>query len=719
MEKEQLKLLLNEMTLAEKIGQLTQVSGFLLTGDEGDLTGPMENIGFPLEMQKVAGTILGASGANEVKEIIDTYQKNNRLNIPLIVMADIIHGYKTIFPIPLAMGASWNLALTKEASRIAAKEASLAGVHVTFSPMVDPVRDPRWGRVMESTGEDTYLNGLFAKAFVEGYQGEKLREDTERLAACVKHFAAYGAAEAGRDYNTVDMSERRFREDYLPAYAAALEAGAKMVMTSFNTVESIPATGNKWLMRDVLRDEMAFDGVLISDWGAVKELISHGVAEDEVAAAKLSLEAGTDIEMMTFCYHAGLELLIKEGKIDESLVDEAVMRVLILKNDLDLFSNPYRGLDAEKEAAYVLSEEPRNAARQLAEESFVLLKNEKNVLPLRHDQTLALVGPYAKDMDTLGSWAWRGSTEDSIRLADALEKEATVLKAEGVSISPNGESVKTDYEAALIKASAADVIIAAVGEHAQMSGEGKSRADIRLPKEQLEFIKDLKALGKTLVVVMFNGRPLDLHGVLDEADALLEVWFPGTEAGNAIANVLFGRVNPSGKVTMSFPYHVGQIPVYYNHFQTGRPASGDKDEIYVSNYLDIPNKPLIPFGYGLSYTTFEYSDLKLSHTHFNSETPLEISVSVTNTGEITGKEVVQLYIRDLFGQVIRPLKELKGFEKITLHPGEKREITFTLTQEDISYIGPKNEPVIEAGELEIHVGGNSDETLKDQAWFKM
>lgn len=718
MKQQELQNLLAEMTIEEKIGQLTQVSGFLLVGDEGELTGPMEEMGVPMELRNTTGSVLGSSGANEVKEIIDRYAKDSRLNVPLIFMADIIHGYQTIFPIPLGIGSSWNLELAKESARIAAKEASLGGVHVTFSPMVDLVRDPRWGRVMESTGEDSYLNSLYAKAFVEGYQGDNLREEKERLAACVKHFVGYGAAEAGRDYNTVDMSERRLREDYLPAFQAAIDAGAKLVMTAFNTVDGMPATGNKWLMRDILRKEFGFDGVLISDWGAVKELIVHGVAADETAAGKLAIEAGTDIEMMTFCYQTGLKKLIEAGEVDEALVDESVMRILQLKEDLGLFEQPYRGLDAEKEAAYVLSEEPRTAARKLAEESMILLKNDQQTLPLHHGQTLALVGPYAKEMNLIGGWSWRGRNEDTVQLAEALQKETDLMIAEGVSVSETGESKRTDYEAALIKASAADVIVAAIGEHARMSAEGKSRADIRLPKEQLQFVKDLKALGKPLVVVLFNGRPIDLHGIIDEADAVLEAWFPGTEAGHAVANVLFGKVNPSGKATMSFPYEVGQIPVYYDHYQTGRPPSGRPGEEYVSNFMDIPNEPMIPFGFGLSYTSFAYSDLTISQERFSTDEPLKVSIKVKNTGSFSGKEVVQFYARDLVGQVVRPMLELKGFEKISLAPGEETEVTFTFTAEDVGYVGRNGSIIIEPGEWEIHVGGNSAETLQQNVWFE-
>lgn len=711
--------LLEQMTLQEKIGQLTQVSGFLLIGEEGELTGPMEQMGVPVPMHNIAGTVLGSSGASEVREIIESYQAKNRLGIPLIFMCDIIHGYRTIFPIPLGMGASWNADLVKESARVAAKEASLGGVHVTFSPMVDLVRDPRWGRVMESTGEDTFLNSVYAKAFIEGYQGDNLKEDTLRLAACVKHFAGYGAAEAGRDYNTVDFSERRFREEHLPAYEAAIKAGAKLVMTSFNTVDSIPSTGNKWLMKELLRDELGFDGVVISDWGAVKELIVHGVAEDEVKAAQLALEATTDIEMMTFCYYAGVEKLIEEGTLDESFIDEAVLRILQLKADLGLFENPYRGLDEEAEKAYVLSSEPREVSRKLAEESFVLLKNENHVLPLNLEQKIALVGPYSKDMDVMGGWAWRGQADEAVQLKEGLEKVAKVVTAEGVSVSPTGVSKKTNYKEALAIAATSDVIVAAIGEHAKMSAEGKSRASIALPEAQIQFIKDLKALNKPLVVVLFNGRPIDLHGILDQTDALLEVWFPGTETGNAIRNVLFGQVNPSGKTTMSFPYAVGQIPVYYNHFQTGRPPTGEPEEEYVSNFMDIPNAPLVPFGFGLSYTTFDYSELVISSESFSEINPLTISTTVTNTGERTGKEVVQFYIRDLFGQVVRPVKELKGFEKITLTPGESKKVSFTLDKEAITYLGIGSKPVLENGEIEVHIGRSSQDTQSRRVHFKI
>src|SRR5690606_32008521 len=573
--------------------------------------------------------------------------KNNRLGIQLLMMAAIIHGFKTIFPIPLAMGSSWDLDLAQKSAEVAAKEAAVSGVHVTFAPMVDLVRDPRWGRVMESTGEDPYLNSEYARAFVRGFQGKNLKEDVNHVAACVKHFAAYGAPEGGRDYNTVNMSERQLRESYLPAYKAALDEGCEMVMTAFNTVDGIPATGNEFLMRDILRDEWGFDGVMISDWGAVKELIPHGVAEDTREAALKALRAGVDIEMMTECYINNVKDLIESGELDVALLDEAVLRILTLKDKLGLFENPYRGADEQLEQEVILSEPHRKVARELAAKSCVLLKNEQ-VLPLSTDTKVALIGPFANSGNILGAWSWHGQPEDAVTIQQGIEQkiDSSLLSvAKGCDIETyNGE----DIQEALEVAKDAELIVLALGESPGMSGEAASLADIRLPEAQLTLIKEMKKLNKKIAIVLFNGRPIDLHGVIDEADALLEAWFPGTEGGAAIADILYGDVKPSGKLTKTFPHSVGQVPVYYNHFNTGRPNLNN-GEGYVTKYLDIPNEPLLPFGYGLSYTTFEYSNHALSGDVLTVNDSITASVQVTNTGEVAGDEIVQLYIRDVAG----------------------------------------------------------------------
>ncbi|MEI2664733.1 beta-glucosidase BglX [Rossellomorea sp. LJF3] len=712
MSENKLLSLLKQMTLDEKIAQLMQLATPFFKGakEQGQITGPMAEMGVTGEVVQNSGSVLGASGAKEIINIQRTHLEENRLGIPLLFMSDIVHGFKTIFPVPLAIGCSWDLELTEKSAAIAAKEASVSGVHVTFAPMVDLVRDPRWGRVMESTGEDPFLNSEFARAFVRGFQGQELTTEVERVAACVKHFAAYGAPEGGRDYNTVDMSERELRENYLPAYQAALDEGCEMVMTAFNTVFGIPATGNKRLMRDLLRKEMGFDGVLISDWGAVKEMIPHGVAENEKEAALKAITAGLDIEMMTTAYVSHLKELVEEKMVDESLIDEAVLRILQLKQKLGLFENPYRGANVEREAEVVMSAEHRNAARELAAKSSVLLKNEQ-ILPLHKVQKVSLIGPFAENGDILGPWSWLGSREEAVTVKEGILKKTTELTvAKGCDI----ESITDAQVKEAVKAARdADVIVLALGEDSEMSGEAGCRANIQLPSAQLQLIGHLKSLDKPMVAVLFNGRPLDLHGVLDETDAVLEAWYPGTEGGNAIADLLYGDVNPSGRLTMSFPYHVGQVPVYYNHFNTGRPQGApDAQERYVSHYLDIPNDPLLPFGFGLSYTTFTYSGVTLSRETMSEADSLDISIQVKNDGTVAGEEVVQLYIRDHSGEVIRPVKELKDFKKISLKPGETTNVTFTISEEQLRYHHSDLQYKSDPGTFIAFIGRNSKDVTE-------
>jgi beta-glucosidase len=705
--------LIEKMTIHEKISQLIQLATPFYEGanNGGQITGPMQELGIKKEDVINSGSVLGASGAKEVRSIQEVHLKENRLGIPLLMMADIVHGFKTIFPVPLAIGCSWDLEAAEKSAEIAAKEASVSGVHVTFAPMVDLVRDPRWGRVMESTGEDPFLNSEFARAFVRGFQGSDLTNETDRVAACVKHFAAYGAAEGGRDYNTVDMSERQLRESYLPAYKAALDEGCEMVMTAFNTVDGIPATGNKRLMRDLLREEMGFNGVLISDWGAVKEQIPHGVARDEKEAAEKAIKAGVDIEMMTSCYAHHLQSLIEEGKIEEKTIDEAVYRILELKEKLGLFENPYRGADEEREKEIVLSETHRKAAYELAVKSSVLLKND-GILPINKEKKIALIGPFAKSGDILGPWSWLGSKDEAVTLFDGISKKVSsenLLVEKGCDVETGSEEL---FNKAISQAKEADVIVLALGEDSEMSGEAGCRADIRLPEIQLELISKMKKLGKPVAVILFNGRPLDLTDIEGQVDAILEAWYPGTEGGNAVADLLFGDRNPSGKLTMSFPYTVGQVPVYYNHFNTGRPKGAPDAQVrYVSQYLDIPNEALYPFGYGLSYTNYQYSELNLSSNTMKTDQSLIVSVTVTNSGDVTGEEIVQLYVRDMAGEVVRPLKELKAFEKVTLAPGETKTVEFTLTEEQLRYHHADLAFTSDAGEFTVFVGGNSRDVL--------
>jgi len=701
--------LLNQMTFNEKTAQLTQLAKPFFKGshDQGEITGPLEELKLSDELIENAGSVLGAYGAREIKDIQKRHLKDNRLGIPLLFMADVIHGYKTIFPVPLAMGCSWNLDLAEKSMEMAAREAAVSGLHVTFAPMVDLVRDPRWGRVMESTGEDSYLNSRFAEAQVRGLQGTDLTAHTERLASCVKHFAAYGAAEGGRDYNTVDMSERQLRESYLPAYKAALDAGSELVMTAFNIIDGVPATGNKSLMRNLLRKEWGFNGVLISDWGAVKELIPHGVAADTSEAAEKALTAGVDIEMMTTTYSDHLKQLVEKEKLDEQLIDEAVMRVLELKQKLGLFENPYRGADEAREKAEILSEENRKVAQDLAAESCVLLKND-GMLPLKLNQRVALIGPFAENNDILGPWSFVGSKTDAITLKNGIEKklkESNLVVEEGCGIDA-GLNEKLD--AALKAAEEADVIILALGESSEMSGEAGSRANIKLPSIQLELASRIHQLNKPVVTVLFNGRPLDLDGVIDKANAVLEAWYPGTEGGAAIADLLFGEANPSGKLSMSFPQSVGQIPVYYNHFNTGRPKDAPDAQVrYVSQYLDTPNEALMPFGYGLSYTNYMYENMILSQQQIKTDEVLTAAITVVNTGSYAGAETVQLYIRDKVAETVRPLKELKGFQKIWLEPGESKQVEFIISEDQLRYHHSNLVYKSDPGKFIVFIGPNS------------
>lgn len=711
-----LEKLLAEMTLEDKAAQMLQLVGSYFVGaeEDGEITGPMESLGISEDAVKQVGSELGLSGAAKLIAVQQHHMANDKLAIPLLFMADIIHGYKTIFPIPLAIGCAWDVQLAEQSAAIAAKESAVSGLHVTFAPMVDLIRDPRWGRVMESTGEDPYLNSLYAAAFVRGFQGDDLTNDLTRVAACVKHFAAYGAGEGGREYNTVDLSEWQLREYYLPAYKAALDAGVELVMTSFNTVHGVPATGNKSLMRNLLRDEWGFEGVLISDWAAIMELIPHGIAEDEKEAAFKAILAGVDIEMMTSCYVKFLPELVRSGEIEEALVDEAVMRILQLKNKLGLFENPLRGANPELEQEIVYCEEHRQVARQLASKSIVLLKND-NVLPLSKSQHIALIGPFAKSKDILGSWSWRGAEGHISTLEQVLTEKVSAANIKVATCESVQAVTEAELAQAIEVAKYADVIVLALGESSEMSGEGGSRSDIRLPQAQLELVQAIRKLNKPMVTLLFNGRPLDLHGVIEQSSAVVECWFPGSEGAFAISDVLYGDVNPSGRLSMSFPYTLGQVPVYYNHFQTGRPMKvSEPDNRYTSKYLDIPNEPLFPFGFGLSYTTFSYGELSISSDQLTKESSIEVKVTVTNTGSYAGEEVVQLYIRDISGEVVRPMKELKGFKKLELAVGESQEVTFTITEEQLRYHHSDLSFSSDKGQFALFVGSNSRDVAEQR-----
>lgn len=716
MQQNQLEQLLSQMTLDEKIGQLTQVTGDFFSDKAEERTGPMSQLGLGDEELSNVGTVLGVTGAAECRRIQTEYMKRNRLHIPTMFMGDVIHGCRTIFPIPLALGGSWNEDAARKMAEVSAREASAAGIDVTFSPMVDLVRDPRWGRVLESTGEDPLLNGRLAAAMVKGYQGgddaEGLGERTDHVAACVKHFAAYGAAMGGRDYNTVDMSERVLRDMYLPGYKAALDAGAAMVMTSFNTVDGIPSTGNKHLMRDILREEMGFDGVLISDFGAVKELIAHGVAADETEAAKLSIEAGTDIEMMTICYMRHLREIVENGSVDEALIDEAVMRILKLKNDLGLFENPYRGVDEETESKVTLCDAHRQSAREIAGESIVLLRNERKTLPLDEGGHVALAGPFAASHDILGAWSWKGVCEESVTLRDAL-READGSEGWLSVAQHTGNPLDVDEAAvaeAVELAKRSDVIVLALGEPQEWGGEAASRSNISLPKTQIDLyhaVRDAAGDHCRVVVVLFNSRPLVLSDIAD-ADAIVEAWFPGTEGGHAVADILLGGVNPSARLSMSFPVNVGQIPVFYNCENTGRPFNPETpDEKYQSKYLDVSNDPAYPFGYGLSYSEFSYGPVAVSSNEFAAGKPLEASVEVANVSDVDGLETVQLYVRDIAARVSRPIRQLKDFKRVRIAAGETVTVRFTLDEADVRYVHPDLIEASDPGEFDVWIAPNS------------
>jgi beta-glucosidase len=696
-----MKHLLDQLTRAEKIGQLLQLAPFLFVRDLAvEVAGAVRHLNLSETKIFQSGSVLGIGSAEEMMEVQAKYLKKSRLKIPLIFMADIIHGYKTTFPVPIGLASSWNPELARITARISSLEAATSGIHVTFSPMADLTRDPRWGRAVESFGEDPVLISRMVEAMVDGYQHDGI-DKVGNLASCVKHYAAYGASEAGRDYNTVDVSRLSLHQTYLPGYKAAIDAGAKMIMTSFNTVDGVPATTNRYLLRDVLRDLWKFNGVTISDYDSLQQTIAHGHSEDQRAAAKHGIVAGLDIEMASTTYTSHLSDLIDAGEVEERLLDEAVLRILELKRDLGLFDNPFKGADPELAKQIVLSEPHLAAALQAAHESIVLMQNYNQTLPLAKTAKIALIGPYASNRSTIGPWHWHGRRDLHETLAETLQNQVIFVKDK----SSAADYDDTDWQSMM----EADALVLALGEHEWQSGEAHSRSNILLPFDQESLVLKAKELGKPVIVVLFNGRPLDLSGIV-MADAILEAWFPGSKAAQGVADILLGDVNPSGKLPISFPRNVGQIPVYYNHFNTGRPYLGktDRNE-YVSKYLDVENTPLFAFGHGLSYSNFEYNNLTISASEIKSTDTVDVTIDVKNLGPYDGFETVQLYVRDHHGRVVRPMMELKQFVKPFFYVGETKTIRFTLSNNDFAYLLEDGSRILEPGKFTIFVGPSSDQ----------
>lgn len=706
---QKVSILLKQMTLEEKIGQLNQYTG------DNQATGPITiNPNKEAEIkQGLIGSMLNILGTQHTRQYQELAMQS-RLKIPLLFGQDVIHGYKITFPLPLAEAASWDLTAIELSARIAATETAASGIHWTFAPMVDISRDPRWGRVMEGAGEDTYLGSKIAYARVKGFQGNL--GDVNSVMACVKHFAAYGAALGGRDYNSVDMSNRMLWETYLPPFKAALDAGAATFMNSFNDLNGIPATGNKYLQRDILKGKWNFQGFVVSDWGSIGEMVNHGYAKDAKEAALRAITAGSDMDMESNAYRYNLAQLVKEKKLPIAWIDDAVKRILHKKFELGLFDDPFKYCNSDREQVELNNPEHRKAARDIASKSIVLLKNEQHILPIsKQTKTIAFIGPLVKEhKQNMGFWAvelpevdyenhivsqWEG-------VQNKVGTGTKLLYAKGCEIEGDN---KEGFAEAIAVANQADIVILSIGERSDMTGEAKSRSSLRLPGVQEELVKAIQATGKPVVVLINAGRPLVFNYTADAVPAILYTWWLGTEAGNAIADVLFGDYNPSGKLPMSFPRDEGQIPIYYNHFNTGRPAPNETATNYVSAYTDLKNSPKFPFGYGLSYTTFDYSDLKLSKNKIKNNDVIEVSVTITNSGKRSGEEVVQLYLRDKVGSVVRPIIELKDFQKIKLNAGETKTINFKIDKEKLSFYNDALEWITEPGDFDVMIGSSSSD----------
>ncbi len=715
MTEQKLRELLDDLSLEEKIGQLVQIPGWHFE-DSAAVTGGDTQADAQLRYKPLAGSTLGVLGAEKLRALQESYMANHPHHIPMLFMLDVVHGLRTVFPIPLAQGGGFDPALAEECARAAALEAAVSGIHVTFAPMCDLVRDSRWGRVMESPGEDPLVNGLMAQAMVKGFQGEHCGEK-DRIAACIKHFAAYGAAVAGLDYQNVELSEQTLREFYLPAYEKGIRAGAELVMTSFNLLNGVPASGNPWLLNQVLRREMGFDGVLISDWGSIGEMVPHGYCADLKEAAEKAIHCGVDIDMCSGAYAGHLQELIAEGKVDISLIDRAVWRVLVLKNKLGLFENPFKDADAAREKELVLCKAHRELARRAARETAVLLKND-GILPLNPGEKAAFIGPFAADAPLHGGWAIVGRDEDTVKLKDVPIEGAVYLP--GCTLLDNGMVYNTgsyweeDHEAknaallqqALEAAKSADKVILCLGEHRMQTGEAASRADTRLPGVQRNLLEQVARVNPSIALVIFSGRPLELTEQEPLAKAILYGWMPGSEGGPGLNDLLTGVCSPKGSVPMSFPRSVGQLPMSYNHMRSGRPARNPAQP-FVTRYLDVPNTPLYPFGHGLGYTEFTLSPIRQDRSAIAPGETLTAKVTLTNTGRREGTATVQLYIHDVTASRVRPVRELAAWQQMTLNPGEERELTFQLREEMLRFPNAQGF-ASEKGKFEFWIGLCSD-----------
>lgn len=712
------------MTLEEKVGQLNQYNGFW------EITGPTPKEGQAAkkydDLKKgLVGSMLNVKGVKDVRALQKIAVEETRLGIPLIFGFDVIHGYKTISPIPLAESASWDMEAIKKSAAMAAEEASAVGLNWTFAPMVDISRDARWGRVMEGAGEDAFLGSKIAVARVQGFQGTDLAA-TNTILACAKHFAGYGFAESGRDYNTVDVSESTLQNIIFPPFKAAVDAGVRTFMNSFNELNGIPATGNRYLQREILKGDWNFDGFVVSDWGSINEMIAHGYAKDSKQAAEIAINAGSDMDMESSAYVGYLVELVQEGKVSENLIDDAARRILKVKFELGLFDDPYKYCDEIREKETVGSPKFQEEVLDMAKKSIVLLKNENEVLPLKKSGLkIALIGALANDKTSpLGSWRIAADDESAVSVLEGLQdyKGNQLSYAKGADVSVGRTQFvwetkinmtdKSGFPEAISAAKQADVVIMVLGEHGLQSGEGRSRTDLGLPGVQQELLETIFKANPNVVLVLNNGRPLAIPWADENIPAIVEAWHLGSQSGNAIAQVLYGDYNPSGKLPMTFPRNVGQVPIYYNYKNTGRPIMNEPESVFWSHYIDEENTPLYPFGYGLSYSKFEYSDLKLSSSSFSKNGKIAVSVKVKNVGKVTGKEVVQLYIRDLIGSVTRPVKELKGFEMIELKANETKEITFNIDEKTIEFFTANRKWEAEPGDFNVFVGGSSVKTLQ-------